>query len=180
MEESNNVLFEKKFERSWPCKYELCILKSKSGNEEPMYFKDELGRNIKAVLEDEDYTIIRIEPYKIEEMIFDLQQNKRIRIKEFIEKYLPKDSFNMISSLNNKVIVQKDDKISLFSLKTIKECERFINFMRSFLLENNNTSNIIVKDVNTKHRKYLYELLEKNGFNKRILYKQSTNHPMSK
>lgn len=180
MEKSNSVIFEKKMERSWPCKYELCILEKKSGVQDPFYFRDELGRNQKVLLEDQDYQIIRIEPYKIEELIFDIQQDKRITVQEFMDTYLRKDTINMISGLNHKIIVQSDDKLSLFSLKTMSECNRFLDTMRKYFLDKKNAANIIVKDADTIHRKYLYDLMVRKGYDKRILYKQSTNHPMSK
>lgn len=180
MEKSKNIIFEKKFERSWPCKYELCILKTKGGKQDPLYFKDELGRNRKAILDDDQYTMIRIEPYRIEELIYDIQQDKRITVEEFINIYLPKNKINMVSGLNHKIIVQSDEKISLFSLKTMKECGRFLESLRKYFLSKKNVSNIIIRDMDTIHRKYLYDLLVSKGFDKRALYKQSTNHPMSK
>ena len=180
MQKSDKVLFEKKFETSWPCKYELCIVQKKTGKEDILYFKDEMGRNIKAVLDDEQYCFLKVAPYRKEEKIFDIQQDKRITVQEFIDNYLSKNAINMISGLNHKIIVQNYEEIYLFSLKTMSESKRFLDFIQEYSMNEKNMINLIVKDISIAQRSYLYDLLVKNGYDKKALYKQYTNYPGSK
>lgn len=179
MRKSDKIVFRKEFECGRPCNYELGLLKRKDEKDGPIYIKDEMGRNLKLQVDDSDMQLIRIKKYNKEELLFDLQTNKRIRFYDFLNEYLDRDSVNLVSGLNHKIVVQNDANISLFSLKTQKECERFLSTLTDFSIKNN-LLNLVVKDINTLHRKYLYSLLEEKGFDKRILYKQSTTHPGSK
>jgi DNA-binding phage protein len=80
----------------------------------------------------------------------------------------------MISKLKNKFIVQNDDDYKLFSLKNEEDCDRFLDI----LFNNNPRKNlIIVKDISTIHRKYLYEILEEKGFTRKQLYTSFTTYP---
>lgn len=179
VEKSNDVLFNIEFECGKPSKYEIGLLKRKTKNDDPIFIKDEMGRNIKLEIDDVDFNLVKLLPFNREELIFDLQTNRRITIKDFIKDYLHKDSINMVSGLNNKIITQTDNQFALFSLKTTDEVERFLKIMTNYSIKNG-LLNIIVKDINTMHRKYLYKLLTKNGYNITMLYKKSTTHPGSK
>lgn len=145
-----------------------------------MYITDEMGRNIKVDLDDSDFTIINIQPYNIEELIYDLQLNKKIPISEFINIYLDSTSIKLISSLNNKIIVQSDDKFNLFSLKTNLESHRLIDCLSTHLRSIGKTNFIFVKDFDSSQRAYLYSVLESNGYDKKMLYRVSTTHPRLK
>jgi len=118
--ESNNVIFSKQYENGVKSKYELAVLERMSGVISPIYLKDELGRNIKVELDDSDYQISKIEEYHEEELIVDYSTSNRITTMEFIVRYLNPPGFKLVSKLNNKVVVQNDDKINLFTLKTMK------------------------------------------------------------
>jgi len=179
IKQSDKVIFNIEIECGLKSKYELGILKRKDSNDEPIYIKDNMGRNVKLQLDDEEFKLIKIAPFNIEDKIFDLQENKRITTAEFIEKYLNPNNINMISGLNNKIIAQTDEQISLFSLKTLGDVDRFLNTLTKYFIENDRP-NIVVKDFDTSHRKYLYKLLEEKGYNKKKLYKKSTTHPGSK
>ena len=80
----------------------------------------------------------------------------------------------MISQLKNKFILQNDDDYKLFSLKNVDDCDRLLDVFTNF---KERASMIIVKDMSTIHRKYLYNLLIEKGFDKKFLYTSFTTYP---
>lgn len=170
----NNVLFDKNIENGKSCYFELGLLEKDYQNHDLYFVRDELGRQIKVELDDPDFKILRISPYKKEEKLFDLQKNKKITFELFVKRYLNGSGIKLISKLNHKIIVQNDDDYKLFSLKSDEDCERFITILRNYMFEKKRTDCIIVADTSVAQKKYLYEILEKNGFSKSVLYRRAT------
>ena len=177
MSESDEVIFDVQFESGLDCNYELGIVHMSSEQKEPVYLTDELGRFLKVKLDEKGMTLILINPYKKEESIFDIQQKKKIFVGEFIKRYLKGDGIKMISSLNNKVVVQDNDKFNLFTLKSEFESLRFIECLSSHFHKIKRGDCLFIKDSSTPQKKYLYSLLESNGFDKKILYRKFTSLP---
>lgn len=179
VEESKEVVFETKLENTFPIVHELAIVEKDSKKSHPTYLKDEFGRNIKITLENSDYEIIRISPYRVEDEIFDISKDKKITIKYFLSNYMPKTTMKVMSILNNKVIVQNDNNINLFSLKSEDEALRFLESISELFFETKRGDCIFINDTSTPQRKYLFNLLEKHGFDKKLLYRKYTTHPRS-
>ncbi len=175
--ESDEVSFDVIFENGKPCRYEIALIENSSLKLIPVYLTDEMGRSQKVKLKESGKTISEISLFKKEEKIFDLGQNKKILPQEFLSKYLRGDGVKLVSSLNNKIIVQNDDDFKLFSLKNESEVMRFLDFLTSFLQKNKRKDCLIVKDTSTAQKKYLLELLSNKGFDKKILYRKTTTHP---
>jgi hypothetical protein len=180
LSESNNVIFNKQYENGFLCNYEIAILEKTSGTFLPVFLKDDLGRNVKVELEDNDYSIKKINPYNVDELILDLSLNKKINSKEFIKLYLDPSGFKLISKLNNKIVVQNDDKFNLFTLKNDYDSSRFIDSLSKFFMEQKRFDCMFVKDYSNAQRKYLYNILVENGFSKSYLQRQTTTHPSIK
>jgi hypothetical protein len=180
LETSNNIIFDKQYENGFVSKYEIAILEKVSGTFLPVFLKDELGRNIKVDLEDDDFSIKKINPYHIDELILDTSLNKKINSKEFIKIYLDPPGFKLVSKLNNKIVVQNDDKFNLFTLKNDYDSSRFIDSISEFFMEQKRFDCMFVKDYSNAQRKYLYNLLIENGFSKSYLQRQTTTHPSIK
>jgi hypothetical protein len=142
--------------------------------------KDDYGRQVKVSLDDSELTMINITRYRIEELFLDYTTNKKIDTRQFIKQYLDHTGFKLISKLNNKIIVQNDDKFNLFTLKTSDESERFINILTKKFNDDGRKDCLLVKDYSTPQRKYLYELLVKMGFEKSYLQRSSTTYPSKK
>ena len=53
VEDSNEVIFDKKYENGFKSEYEIALLGKKMGNDEVIYIKDEFGRQSKVTLEDD-------------------------------------------------------------------------------------------------------------------------------
>ena len=95
----------------------------------------------------------------------------------FLNRYLPKVGVKVMSVLNNKVIIQNDDEIRLFSLKSENEAERFIAEISLLFYKNKRGDCLFVTDTSSPQRKYLFQFLESKGFDKKILYRKFTTHP---
>ena len=174
LKESSEIVFDKQFENGSKCNYKL-ILTSKVCEVDKLYYFDDLGRNISINPKITDNLYIKkIDMFKKEEKIYDVQENKKITFGKFSKTYLNKDKTIMISKLNNKVVIQEDDNYSLFSLKTEDECERFLKILESKTEKKNF---IIVRDFTSPQRKYLYDLLVDKGYDIDFLYRTSTTHP---
>ena len=175
--ESDEVIFDVLIENTKDCKFELSLIEMVTNQSAPVYITDEYGRNIKVKIEDDGMSILQIKPYREEELIFDVQKKKKITTKDLIKTYLKTDGLKMISVLNNKIVVQKDEDIKLFSLKNEKESSRFIDCLSSYFFRIKRGDCLFIKDYSSPQRKYLYSLLESNGFDKKVLYRKFTTYP---
>ena len=81
MLESDEVVFDVVIENAKECKLELGLLQTSTNQSAPVYITDEYGRNIRVKLEEDGMSILQIRPYKQEELIFDVQKNKKINTK---------------------------------------------------------------------------------------------------
>ena len=178
--ESDKVIFNREYENGHPCTFDIAIVEKSYKKLFPHFITDEYGRNIKIELSEDDYEIVKIVKYNVVEQIFDNQTNKRISVNNFIKTYLNGDGLKMISSLNNKIVVQLDSNIYLFSLKTENDSSRFIDSLSSHFIKIKRFDCMFVKDVSTAQRKYLYDLLEEYGFTRKVLYRQSTTFEVKK
>lgn len=177
LKKSDEVIFTIQFENGKEVEYEIGLVGHGSRQDFPVYLVDDLGRNIKVKLEEEGMNLIRISPFKKEELIYDLDKKTKISVKYFIEHYLRTKDLKMLSILNNKVILQRDEKINIFSLKSEYEASRFIETLANEFLKNKRNDCLFIKDTSTAQRKYLYQLLMNNGFDKKIFYRKFTTHP---
>ncbi len=174
---SEEVIFDVKFENGKEVNYEIGIVEKSSGQNLPTYLNDSLGRNIKVKLDESNQILSKIKPYKKEEKIFDIKNNKKISTQEFIKNYLKSDTLKVLSVLNNKIIVQKDEIFNIFSLKNEEECTRFINCLSLHFFKNKRNDCLFVNDTSTPQKKYLISILENHGVDKKILYRKHTTHP---
>ena len=178
MNESDSVIFDKKYENGVECGYELALIEETSGTFLPIFLKDEFGRKVKVNLDDENFTILKIMKYRIEELFLDYSKNQKITLSELLKTHLKQDGFKLISKLNNKVIIQNDDKFNLLTFKNGDDSMRFIDNLSSHFINEKRYDCMFVKDYTTSQRKYLYELLVENGFSKSYLVRHSTTHPI--
>jgi hypothetical protein len=170
----NGIYFDKKVENGKNCNFELALVETDPDEFENYFIKDDLGRQVKVETDDSRYKIMKISNYKIEDFIYDIQKNKRLNFITFIRNYIPIEGIKLVSKLNNKVVIQNDEKFFLFSLKSEDESKRFLTVLEDYMLSNNRMDCIIVSDDSNRQKKYLYELLNSKGISKSMLYKKST------
>lgn len=180
IKESDNVIFNVAVENGEVCNFELGLIQMSSNHPVPVYKTDDFGRNIKVVLEDSGMTLTNIKSYRKEELIYDIQKKEKINTDILIKRYLKGDGLKMISILNNKIIIQQDDIVNLFSLKTEEESSRFIDCLSLYFFKMKRADCLFIKDYSSAQRKYLFSLLESKGIDKKILYRKFTTFPRSK
>ena len=174
LKESSSVEFNVNYENGKKCDYKICLT-SKTCELDTIYYTDDLGRNksINPKISENLY-IKKIKVFKKEEKIYDVLKNKKITLNDFVKNYLSGAGIKLISKINNKIIVQDDDKNFIFSLKNEDDCGRFLSTIENGV---NNKGFIIVKDISNAQRKYLYDLFVNYGFKISFLYRKSTTHP---
>jgi hypothetical protein len=176
MKKSNRVKFKTLVENGIDVDMRLAIVSNISNNDySQIYYTDELGRQIIVNPKiGENLYIQKISQYNEEELIYDIKENKKIDIDFFIKKYLSEKELYMLSKLNNKLIVQKNENIQLFSFKNENDVGRFVESLTNSM---DKINFIYVSDISSAQKKYLYKLLEESGFDKQMLYRKSTTHP---
>jgi len=177
LKESKSVIFEKRYDSGKPVQYDIGLLTDGKSTSNQIYVQDEIGRNVKVKFEDDNYTAIKISSYRIEESIFDISNDKKITITEFVSLLKKDTTLKVISCLNNKIVYQNDEKISLFSLKSEDECLRFIDSLSSHIYSEGRKDCMFVSDTSTPQKKYLFNLLSENGYDKKVLYRKYTTFP---
>jgi hypothetical protein len=178
--ESQDVIFDVEVESGKECRYEIGLVEISGKQLVPVYMTDEFGRNVRVKLNDDGMTLFQITPYKKEELIYDVKEGKKITTQELIKKYLKGDGMKMVSVLNNKIVIQQDETFHLFTLKSEKESARFSDCLSLHFFKTKRGDCLFVKDYSSAQRKYLYGILESNGFSKRVLYRKFTSLPQSK
>jgi len=173
---SNETKFYKKYENGVESFYDLAILESHSGLKNPLFMKDDFGRQIKVVLDDSEYSITKIERYYPEEFILDYNKKTKLTLSDFIKFNLNDSGYKLVSKLNNKIVVQNEDNFKLFTLKNVEDADRFMDTLSSIFLSDKKSDVLLVKDYSTQQRKYLYDILVKKGYPKNYLLRHSTTH----
>jgi len=180
LEDSKEVKFNIVVENATDVEYELGLLSVVDDTQLNLFTHDDLGRNVKVELTDSDYKIINISKYNLPEKIFDWSENKRIDFNFLVSKYFKEKTLKNVFTINNKLVIQVDEQINLFSLKDSDESKRLLDTLQSYMVSQKRAESIFVKDLNTIQRKYLYSILEKNGIDKKKLYRQKTTFSLRK
>lgn len=175
IKKSESVFFEVKTENGSLVNYEIALICPKNNNFTQVYVSDELGRNIPVNLEDDKYYIHKISNFKISESIYHIDKKVKIDSSIFLNS-LKNDSFKLISKLNNKIILQEDDKIDIYSTKSIMDAERLIDKLEIEIMSSEKRNCLFVKDSSVEQKKYLYNLLFELGYDRKMLYRTSTTH----
>ena len=69
IDKNKEVVFDVQTENGKDVKYEIALLEKSSTKLIPMFITDEMGRNVKVDVDNPDYTITKIESYRIPEKI---------------------------------------------------------------------------------------------------------------
>jgi hypothetical protein len=170
----NNVLFEKVIENATLVNYEIGLLSKNSNVQKSLTITDSLGRNNPVNLENPEYVFLDIKKYKVEETVFDWQTQSKITLNQLIKKYCKSKELKNIFTLHNKLCIQINEDVSLFSLKDKEESDRLLDVIQNMFLELKRTDSIFVRDVSNAQRKWIYNLLVEKGFDKKRLYRLKT------
>jgi hypothetical protein len=111
-------------------------------------------------------------PHLIEDMI------KQIYAGETILSLACENEDKAINT--NKIVLQIEEEALLFSLKSESESSRFVDCLSLHFFKTKRGDCLFVKDYSSAQRKYMYNLLESKGIDKKILYRKFTTFPRSK
>ena len=179
LEKYNKILKEKKpkfiieYISRKKVMFELAVVTTEE-SKESLYMKDNIGRTKEVTLGNSKYNFIKILPYWKEERIYDHALKTKISFSVLFDTYLGESDFKQVFTLNNKLIIQKDDNFNLFSLKTVTDSLRLINIIELEFLNAGRYDCLFVTDTTTVQRKQLYNMLENNGYKREFLRKQFT------
>lgn len=171
---TNNIKFPMIYENAEKVNYEIGLLTNQTKIQKSLHIVDELGRNQIVNMEDPDFVFLDIKKYVIEEKIYDWQTEKKIGYDMFFKKYLSNKDFKNIFTLNNKIVIQIDESYSLFSLKNEDDSLRLLEIIESDFRDLGRMDGIFVRDVSIVQRKWIYNNLVENGFDKKRLYRKKT------
>jgi hypothetical protein len=171
---NESIIFDKVIENATDSEYELGLLTNQTNIQETITIKDRYGRNKTVNLENPDYVFLNMVPYKVEEKLYDWQKKEKIKFDYFLNHYLKTKNLKNIFTLNNKICVQEDDSVNVFSLKDSFESDRFLDILQNYFIDNKRSDGIFVRDVSNAQRKWLYGLLKEKGFDINRLYRLKT------
>jgi len=152
-------------------KYELGLIFPNNRWSKPTYIRDEMGRNVEALMVDDKFRIKELIPYWEEEKIYDFETKKRIRYHEMMEIILKVEEIGQIFTLNNKMFLQVEDKIRMFGNKNIDDANRLFDVVKKDLIKKGVGNFIFVKDVSRHQRTQLYDILEGMGYKRTELFR---------
>jgi hypothetical protein len=174
LEESSKVKFNVEVENSESCRYEIALITTTLDYQMDLFVQDDIGRNVKVETEDSKFKILSISNFNVPEKIQDWSTNNRISFEEFYKKYFTNRDLKNVFTVNNKLVIQKDEDVKIFSLKNSVESKRFLTILQEFMISERRSDAIFVPDNDNIQRKYLYSILEEKGIDKNKLYRQST------
>ena len=116
----------------------------------------------------------RSEIYIVIKLLENGLQSLQIKKPDFTKKQLRSYIDQIPEKFHNKLIIQINDKFFVFSLKNIDDSHRLLSTLENYFRNNGRNDAIFVRDTSTTQRKWMYNLLVKNGFDKKKLYRQTT------
>lgn len=170
----SNVIFPIKLNRKKECITELALVCQGSCEDKTIQRRDDLGRLETVSSDNPEFSILDICEFDVEEKVYDHKRKKRRYIQDIVEEYVPSQNIVQIFKLNNKIVIQNNDQYFLFSLKNINEASRLLESLKVYFKSINKFNCLFSKDLSTIHRKDTYNILEKSGFDRKLLYKHYT------
>jgi len=174
IDENKKIIFDKKIENATFSEYHLGLITNQVKTQKTIYFIDEVGRNNLVDLDDPDHIFLRLDQFLMEELLYDWQSQSKISFGLLIKKYFSDNNFKSVFTINNKLCIQNDENINLFSLKSKYDSLRLLEVIEDFFMSKNKSNCIFVKDVSSAQRKWLYNILENKGIDKKKLYRTKT------
>jgi hypothetical protein len=176
---NDDLYFPLIYENGQKVKYEIALLE-KDGSINYIIQRDSLGRIIDSTISDSDYAINKIEPYFFPEEVYDIKTKVKRTFLEVITVESKTKDLKSVFKLNNKVVFQNDEKINVYSCKSNEESKRFLDELQKYCVNKKRGDFLISQADDSATKKQLYDVLVKNGFDKKMLYRQFTTYPKDK
>jgi hypothetical protein len=153
--------------------YFLGVVDRVKSSQLPAHTKDKMGRNVTMKLNPGEY-LMKLTPYWVEEKIFDNQLKKHITFDTLMEQLDAISGTKMVYKINSHLFVEWEGNLAFYSLKSVSDSLRLINTLIKERLESGRGDCIYARDMNTAHRKFLYEHLKDFGCSRKKIYRHGT------
>lgn len=158
--------------------YEILLLKKKDENDVNRVIKNELGKFVEEVLDDDDWVIIETSYYPVEETFNVSGANRKLTAKEIVDHVVmankQKKSPKQLLMLNNKIVIEGLD-LFIITCKDIDETIRFYNKIRTYCFDNKISDIIFFGLIPKENRKVWYKKIhERTGIGYNRLYRSNS------
>jgi len=172
---NNDVKFEVMYENGVKCNYEIALICINCDEDLDLFTTDSIGRNILIESEDKKVKFLKISNFPVEEKIQDYQTKKKIDVESLCSEYLDDSNLKNIFTLNNKLFIQNNEIIDCFITKNEHDSIRLLNTLE-FIMNETGQGFISMQYKTSSDKKYIYNILENYGFDRKFLYRKVINH----
>lgn len=158
--------------------YEILLLKKRDENDVNRVIKNELGKFVEEVLDDNDWVIIETSYYPVEETFNVSGANRKLTAKEIVDHVVmankQKKSPKQLLMLNNKIVIEGLD-LFIVTCKDIDETIRLYNKIRTYCFDNKIVDIIFFGSIPKDNRKVWYKKIhERTGIGYNRLYRSNS------
>ena len=158
--------------------YEILLLKKRTEEDVNRIIKNELGKFVEEVVDDDDWVIISTAPYLIEETFNISGANRKLTAKEIVDYVVipnkQKKTPKQVLMINNKIVVEGLE-LYLVTCKDIDETIRLYNKIRTYCFENKIGDIIFFGSIPKENRKTWYKKIhERTGISYNRLYRSNS------
>lgn len=158
--------------------YEILLLKKRGENDINRVIKNEIGKFVEETVDDENWVIVDVSPYHIEETFNVSGSNRKLTAKEIVDYVvLPnkqKKAPKQVLMINNKLVVEGLE-LYLVTCKDIDETVRLYNKIRTYCFDNKIGDIIFFGSVPKENRKVWYKKIhERTGVGYNRLYRSNS------
>jgi hypothetical protein len=142
-------------------------------NAAPAYTKDSMGRNVTMDIKTSQ-TLMALAPYWLSEKVYDNQLKEHINFDDLMGQLDAIPGTKMVYKIHSHLFIEAGEELRFYSLKSVSDCLRLINTIITERLAEGIGDCLYARDMNTAHRKYLYEHLNKYGCPRKKFYRMGT------
>lgn len=158
--------------------YEILLLKKRTEEDVNRIIKNELGKFVEETVDDNEWVIVNVSPYLIEETFNISGANRKLTAKEIVDYVvLPnkqKKAPKQVLMINNKIVVEGLE-LYLITCKDIDETIRLYNKIRTYCFDNKIGDMIFFGSVPKENRKPWYKKIhERTGIGYNRLYRSNS------
>lgn len=158
--------------------YEILLLKKRSGVDNNRIIKNDLGKFVEEVVDDDEWVIVQTSYYPVEETFNVSGANRKLTAKEIIDNVVitnkQKKAPKQVLILNNKVVVEGLE-LFVITCKDVDESIRLYNKIRTYCFDNKIVDIIFFGSIPKDNRKTWYKKIhERTGIGYNRLYRSSS------
>jgi hypothetical protein len=158
--------------------YEILLLKKRTEEDANRIIKNELGKFVEETVDDNEWVIVGVTPYLIEETFNISGANRKLTAKEIVDYVVvpnkQKKAPKQLLMINNKIVVEGLE-LYLVTCKDIDETIRLYNKIRTYCFDNKISDIIFFGSIPKENRKTWYKKIhERAGIGYNRLYRSNS------